>query len=365
MKKSAEKIILFGLICAGWIGSADFASCTTPTHTSLEPSSLISGDGYQLAPPWFRPDWQADTRSYNTDGGNNDNGGGDVDKTCETYGFVSPGSIDQGLYDCSEDELRPVYGLLCYTDCACKSKFQYDDANCDTSAGYILSGASCDGKYETCACREEFQYTSSNCSGEYRPAGESCGGKYNKCEGRPCSDGGLYDSEQSGLVCSVKSYGGKTCYDCYDPCDGLVSKSCPYGCEKTYDQCPDKCESCYEDNCRNRNGLSCQYGCQSYYADCASKCEYCRTCSNACEEGYSLTACSGSGQTAADTKVNQCGNICYKCQCQAGYVDLDSYWCALPQTTDCSALGYNKTDSACTDKSKILCPFDNSKFACF
>ena len=105
MKKSAEKIILFGLICAGWIGSADSAFCTTPTHTSPKPSSLISGDGYQLAKTWFLPDWQADTRSYNTDNGNNDDGEGDVDKTCETYGFVSPGSIDQGLYDCSEDEL--------------------------------------------------------------------------------------------------------------------------------------------------------------------------------------------------------------------------------------------------------------------
>ncbi len=361
MKKSAEKIILFGLICAAWTGAADFASCTTPTHTSPKPSSLISGDGYQLAKTWFLPDWQADTRSYNTNFDNdidNDNSGGDIEKNCETYGFASPGSVDLSLYDCSDYDLKPLYGLECYTGCSCKSKFQYNTSNCDIADGYVLSGSSCGGKYETCACRAEFQYTSSNCSGEYRPAGESCGGKYNKCEGRPCSDGGFYDSEQPNMKCSAKSYGGKSCYDCYvpdcseggletaaktgyicetkeyygktcyscmvDPCYNLVSKSCPYGCEKTYDQCPDKCESCYADNCRNRNGLSCQYGCQSYYTDCASKCEYCRACSNACEEGYSLTACSGSGQTTADTKVNQCGNTCYKCQCQAGYVDLET-----------------------------------------
>ena len=330
MAKSCNILKYLVLTCLMVIAFPELSYSQIHT-TRLEPAaSLFSWEeGYQVAGIYWLPDYLKDntSRDYNTNAGNNDDGGGDVDKTCETYGFVSPESLDLGLYDCSEDELRPVYGLLCYTDCACKSKFQYNTSNCDTADGYVLSGASCDGKYETCACREEFQYTSSNCSGEYLPAGESCGGKYNKCEGRPCSDGGLYDSKQSGLVCSAKSYGGKTCYSCYDPCDGLMSKSCPYGCEKTYDQCSEKCESCYEDNCRNRNGLSCQYGCQSYYADCASKCEYCRACSNSCEEGYSLTACSGTGVTAADTKVNQCGNICYKCQCQTGYADLDNFWC--------------------------------------
>ena len=46
------------------------ATCTTHT-TQLEPASLVSDNSYQLAKIWFLPDWQADTRSYNTNVGNN------------------------------------------------------------------------------------------------------------------------------------------------------------------------------------------------------------------------------------------------------------------------------------------------------
>ena len=72
------------------------AEATCTTHTPLlEPASFVSDSPYQLAKTWFLPDWQADTRSYNTNVGNNvdeENSGGDVEKTCETYGFASPDS---------------------------------------------------------------------------------------------------------------------------------------------------------------------------------------------------------------------------------------------------------------------------------
>ena len=193
MKKSAGKFILFGLICAGWIGSADFAFCTTPTHTSLEPSSLVSGSGYQLAKTWFLPDWQADTRSYNTDGDNNtdeDNNGGDAGSSCATYGFQDIDTIDTSLYSCTV--VQPVVGLKCYKSCFCKADFQYTSSNCSEDDGKILSGRTCDGLYESCICKPSVTL------GAGEKCDLSCDGT---CVEKSCAAAVEYD-EENGEYCA-------------------------------------------------------------------------------------------------------------------------------------------------------------------
>ena len=58
------------------------AEATCTTHTPLlEPASFVSDSPYQLAKTWFLPDWQNDTRSYNTSSGSDD-------KAVETRGMM-------------------------------------------------------------------------------------------------------------------------------------------------------------------------------------------------------------------------------------------------------------------------------------
>ena len=109
----------------------------------------------------------------------------------------------------------------------------------------------------------------------------------------------------------------------------------------------------------------------------------CNVCTNwSCNTGYNQSGSSCVCATNCKDKVTYkpenssytreeciaCGQTTYinvGWTCNNGYADTESHWCSVPETTDCSALGYNKSESDCTDKSKILCPFDNSKFACF
>ena len=50
--------------------------------------------------------------------------------------------------------------------------------------------------------------------------------------------------------------------------------------------------------------------------------------------------------------------------CVSGYEDTDSYWCTLPETTDCDELGYNKTEDECEGLDMLKCPFDMSHVWC-
>ena len=65
-------LVLTCLLVAAFPASAN---CTTTTPL-LEPASFVSNKSYQLAKTWFLPDWQSDTRSYNTSSGSDDKGGG-------------------------------------------------------------------------------------------------------------------------------------------------------------------------------------------------------------------------------------------------------------------------------------------------
>ena len=331
------------------------------THTALLPKPVASDNTFSLAATWWLPDWQSSQKSRGSD----DIGGGDIDGECEIYGYVSECNAPK----ISGGIIYPISGLACHKSCSCSGNFQYTSSNC--SGKYKLSGAFCDGKYSACVCKDEFRYDSSNCNGENKLGGEICNGKYNSCTLRP--------------ECTVSS---KDCtYGCaeYNSCDRCIScngnpdcdvsdKSCTYGCA-SYNSCS-KCTSCKDNPDCSATAVSCDYGCASTnscgictscagnpdcdvadkFCDygCAStnscgKCTECKSCSNACDSGYSLTACSSS-QVQTASKTNQCGNSCYSCRaktCTDG-----GYEGTIPSGKTCTKVAY--ANLSCYTDCKII-----------
>ena len=331
------------------------------THTALLPKPVASDNTFLLAATWWLPDWQSSQKSRGSD----DIGGGDIDGECETYGYVSECNAPK----ISGGIIYPISGLACHKSCSCSGNFQYTSSNC--SGKYKLSGAFCDGKYSACVCKDEFRYDSSNCNGENKLGGEICNGKYNSCTLRP--------------ECSVSS---KDCtYGCagYNSCDRCTSckpnpdcdvsdKSCTYGCA-SYNSCS-KCTSCKDNPDCSATVVSCDYGCASTNScgictscagnpDCdvtdkscdygcavtnsCGKCTSCKSCSNTCDSGYSLTACSSS-QVQTSSKANQCGNSCY--QCRAKTCTDGGYEGTIPSGKTCTKVAY--ANLSCYTDCKII-----------
>ena len=248
MKKSAGKIILFGLICAAWTGAADFAFCTTPTHTSPEPSSLISGDGYQLAKTWFLPDYDNPFNSRQNDISNRpDYRPPDASRTCEGYGFLSE---PPEFYTC--DTIRPDNVKLCYRNCVpdpdklCPS-LGYEKVCPD---GWAMSEERCpyDDSFAKCCnlCRDYPHETipdgydeSASCSGcdgvRYQIVPHDCPDEFVECEYGPALDTEICQS-------------GETLK--YNSC-----KKCPFNCSLT--SCPPN-NICEREDC---SGFYCAVGC--------------------------------------------------------------------------------------------------------
>ena len=341
--------------------SSSFAEVPAYPHftpMSLTTQPFASASAIKVAGVYWLPDYL----KGNVSRGSTDSGGGDIDGNCEkNYGMHTPSNIDS-RYICSKYNYNVTSSLKCHVNCRCKDEYQYTSSNC--SGKYTVSGGSCDGKYNACVCKSEYSQNSSNCNGEYRPAGESCGGNYNRCEMRPecaissmsCTYGcagynscNRCTSCKSNPDCDVSS---KSCtYGCasYNSCSKCTScksnpdcnvtdKSCTYGCA-SYNSCS-KCTSCKSNPDCNVTDKSCTYGCASYNScskctscksnpDCdvadkscdygcaatnsCGKCTSCKSCSNTCDSGYSLTACSSS-QVQTSSKANQCGNPCYQCR---------------------------------------------------
>ena len=339
---------------------------TTHTPLSLMPEPLSgSHDTFSLAATWWLPDWQGSQGSRGSD----DIGGGDIvkdDSDCmkhyNLYATCPSPKLSTGV-------VHPVAGMTCQKSCYCPSEYKYTSSNC--SGKYTVSGGSCDGKYNDCVCKSEYSQNSSNCNGEYRPAGESCGGNYNRCEMRP-------ECTVSSMSCTYGCAGYNSCDRCTScksnpDCD-VSDKSCTYGCA-SYNSCS-KCTSCKSNPDCSATAVSCDYGCASTnscgictscagnpdcdvadkFCDygCAStnscgKCTECKSCSNACDSGYSLTACSSS-QVQTASKTNQCGNSCYSCRaktCTDG-----GYEGTIPSGKTCTKVAY--ANLSCYTDCKII-----------
>ena len=339
--------------------SSLYAAPPLDGHTQHTPLSLMpeplsgSHDTLSLAATWWLPDWQGSRSSRGSD----DAGGGDHDGNCEkNYGMHTPSNID-GRYICSKYNNNVTSSLKCHVNCRCKDEYKYTSSNC--SGNYTTAGTSCDGKYNDCVCKSEFKYNSSNCSGEYEVSGTSCGGNYNGCTIRP-------ECTVSSKDCTYGCAGYNSCNRCTScksnpDCD-VSDKSCTYGCA-SYNSCS-KCTSCKSNPDCDVSDKSCTYGCASYNScskctscksnpDCdvadkscdygcaatnsCGKCTECKSCSNTCDSGYSLTACSSS-QVQTSSKANQCGNPCY--QCRAKTCADGGYEGAVPSGKTCTKVAY-------------------------
>ena len=339
--------------------SSLYAAPPLDGHTQHTPLSLMpeplsgSHDTLKLAATWWLPDWQGSQGSRGSD----DAGGGDHDGNCEkNYGMHTPSNID-GRYICSKYNYNVTSSLKCHVNCRCKDEYKYTSSNC--SGNYTTSGTSCEGKYNQCVCKSEFKYNSSNCSGEYEVSGTSCGGNYNGCTIRP-------ECTVSSMSCTYGCAGYNSCNRCTScksnpDCD-VSDKSCTYGCA-SYNSCS-KCTSCKSNPDCSATAVSCDYGCASTNScgictscsgnpDCdvtdkscdygcaatnsCGKCTSCKSCSNTCDSGYSLTACSSS-QVQTSSKTNQCGNPCY--QCRAKTCADGGYEGAIPSGKTCTKVAY-------------------------
>ena len=283
-----------------------------------------------------------------------------------------------------------------YNQCVCKSEFKYNSSNC--SGEYEVSGTSCGGNYNGCTIRPECTVSSKDCT--YGCAGYNSCNRCTSCKSNPdcdvsdksCTYGcASYNSCskctscKSNPDCSATAvscdYGCAStnscgiCTSCKSNPDCDVSdKSCDYGCA-SYNSCS-KCTSCKSNPDCSATAVSCDYGCASTnscgictscagnpdcdvadkFCDygCAStnscgKCTECKSCSNACDSGYSLTACSSS-QVQTASKTNQCGNSCYSCRaktCTDG-----GYEGTIPSGKTCTKVAY--ANLSCYTDCKII-----------
>ena len=280
------------------------------TPMSLKPLPFASASGIKVAGIYWLPDYLGKNISR---GSSDDVGGGDIVKDDS---------------DCMEH-----YNL--YATCP--------SPKLSTGVVHPVAGMTCQ---KGCICPSEYKYTSSNCSGEYQPSGGSCDGKYNACSPKPCTSGGYYAEQQTDRICSAVTYGGRTCYSCYQPqCSAggyeTATKS-GYRCS-TVAYYGRTCYSCKNDTCPSGYGKS---SCGSAYhqtgtakTEAGSTCYACAAHSYSCPSG---TQASSSGLITPVTvsKTCSCGaksGSCYKeghshsYSCPSGYSATNS-WGGSAQT---------------------------------
>ncbi|MDR1694020.1 MAG: hypothetical protein LBR70_02350 [Lactobacillaceae bacterium] len=156
----------------------------------------------------------------------------------------SPNRYKYDIYNCPYPKM--LSGESCdgkFEACGCEAKYKYSTENCPAPKG--LSGLTCNGKNETCSCPYTFYKTCSQ--GGMIGVGESCGGKYQSCKcasfyktcnqgpdasastcreengvvkysrcfANSCENGGYIDSIPENHKCSEVKYFENTCYkDC-------------------------------------------------------------------------------------------------------------------------------------------------------
>ena len=289
------------------------------TPMSLKPPPFASASGIKVAGIYWLPDYLGKNISR---GSSDDVGGGDIVKDDS---------------DCMEH-----YNL--YATCP--------SPKLSTGVVHPTDLLTCQ---KSCYCPSEYKYTSSNCSGEYQPSGGSCDGKYNACSPKPCTSGGYYAEQQTDRICSAVTYGGRTCYSCYQPqCSAggyeTATKS-GYLCSAVayYGR---TCYSCKNDTCPSGYGKS---SCGSAYhqtgtakTEAGSTCYACAAHSYSCPSG---TQASSSGLITPVTvsKTCSCGaksGSCYKeghshsYNCPSGYSTTNSWGGSAqtaPKTCSCGA----------------------------
>ena len=257
---------------------------------------------------------------------------------------ISRGSADDGGGDIVKDDSDCMEHYNLYATCP--------SPKLSTGVVHPVAGMTCQ---KSCYCPSEYIYSSSNCAGEYQVSGTACDGKYNACSPKPCTSGGYYAEQQTERICSAVTYGGRTCYSCYQPqCSAggyeTATKS-GYRCSAVayYGR---TCYSCKNDTCPSGYGKS---SCGSaYHQTGTAKTEAGSTCYACAEHSYSCpngTQASSSGMITpvAVSKTCSCGaksGSCYKeghshsYNCPSGYSATNSWGGSAqtaPKTCSCGA----------------------------
>ncbi len=206
---------------------------------------------------------------------------------------------------------------------------------------YVLSGGSC-----VCSATVKLTYTNDKCV-------QTCNGN---CVKKSCTPSPNQSGCTNGTMKCDNGCGSKTRV-CCNACVDLITTK-PSNSSYTYASCKDG-----SGTKQIKNGWQCNNG----YYKVGNACEkICNT--NSCS-GYTLTSCPAGNVCSECSVVNSdcsSGGKKYKITgCAVNWVDTQSYWCTVPQTTDCLELGYTHSSGGCnTGYTKIGCPFDKTKFAC-
>ncbi len=247
---------------------------------------------------------------------------------------------------------------------------------------YVLSGVSC-----VCPATVKLAYTNDKCV-------QTCNGN---CVKKSCTPSSNQSGCTNGTMKCDNGCGSKTrvcCNACVDlittkpsnssytyaSCkDGSGTKQIKNGwqCNNGYYKVGNACEKiCNTNSCSGYTLTSCPMGkvcsgCSVVNSDCSSGGKKYKVtgCTAVSCIGYTLTSCPEGTICESCDKINSncsSGGRKYKAiGCALNWVDTQSYWCAVPQTTDCTALGYDKSSGSCSGElMQFGCPFDKTKFAC-
>ena len=185
--------------------------------------------------------------------------------------------------------------------------------------------------YSGCYCdTDKYPYTLQNCSGDFKLAGKVCydGNTYyySQCEDHTC------DNREHNIVNE------------------------DWGCMQYYEDCPDKCEIPYVDNCHNRGDNASAYGCKTYWDDCPSKCKDGVSCTPTNCSGFNLIKLPENVKDSA-TCVIGCGDatVRYKIvECEEGYELVEGQCQLIPCVpNDCS--GFDLTEVPANAKDYETC----------
>ena len=212
--------------------------------------------------------------------------------------------------------------------------------------------------FARCVCPSGYK----TCEPPYYGVGTACGDKYASCEEdteRACTelDSEFTDTCQDGWkidpnnACEYDETYGKCC----NLCEGYDYTTIPEGYIANGDACVDcngtskykiKINPC--DGFQDCGVMGPDTGAQTCMSGSQIKYDNCKPCPNL----GTLSSC----PTGTNCEYEACSGLWYATGCQSGYTNF----CTQP-TTDCTALGYQKT----TCSGKILkCPYNSAYVLC-
>lgn len=218
-----------------------------------------------------------------------------------------------------------------FRTCACDSnKYKYDVYNCPYPK--ILSGDSCDGRFEFCSCDAKYKYNSKNCRSPKVLSGMTCDGNYENCS---CPHT-YYKTCTGNMIGSGQSCGGK-----FQSCKcASFYKTCSQGPDASASQCReegslvDKYSRCFGNSCENGGYLN--------FVPENQKCNEVKYFENTCYKDCRPLTCFDGGyydrnpsQNITCPRIEFGGKMCYNCDTLCGYCEQFDGKCKIDCKNDC------------------------------